>query len=351
MNIDVVVGCQFGSEGKGMVAAMLAKRTDYDVVVSVNSAQAGHTAPYVVGEDRIKYVVTRHLPSACVTNHKAIIVIGAGAIINPKILIQEIKDLEEMGIPIVKRLYISGQATIISDKDIAGEVACGLTDLIGSTSEGVGMAVSKRASRTSPIYRDIHQEVSRAVGSFECLDDTMIMHPDIGVEDNILLEGSQGFGLSLYSHYYPYVTSRITTTAAFLAYAELPLHEVRHVYGVYRTFPIRVGGNSGPMYKELEWKDVDRISGYKGLGEHTTVTGRLRRVGCWDSDLAMRASIINGVTRPVITFVNYLDRQCEDMDSMFLLPMEVRDDLHTMETDIGMPIWGLSTSRSGGWII
>lgn len=350
MNIDVLVGCQYGSEAKGLVASKIAQMRDYDWLVSVNSSQAGHTAYYHRNEDNepVK-VVTRQLPASCITNHEAQIYIGAGAVINPTVLKNEIHFIEnELNIPIKERLFISEYATVITEDNIQEEIRMSLGKHIGSTCEGVGSALSGRATRRAYVMAEVSGEVSKKIGGGVTFTSTQFVTHFLRGE--IFLEGSQGFGLSSFYDCYPFCTSRDTTTAAFLSYAQLPPTKVRDVYGVYRTFPIRVGGNSGYMYNELEWADVAQISGYDELSEYTTVTGRLRRVSEWDARLARHATVVNGVTKPIITFLNYLDKEIEGKTSFNDLPKHVLDQIKIISESISIPIYALSTHRCGGWI-
>jgi len=313
--IDVVIGGQYGSEGKGLVAAKLAKINKYDTIISVNSAQAGHTAPLFDGDDNfMQQVVTRHIPSGAITDFDAIICIGAGAIINPKILIDEIGMLESLGIPIKNRLYISAFATVITHENEEWEKEHLPWQSTGSTQEGIGAALSMRALRKATIVKDV-PELSRY-----CVLD---IHMHYG--RTVLLEGSQGFGLSVLGAHYPKTTSRDTTTQAFLSYAQLPWSQVRDVYGVFRTFPIRVAGESGGMYQELSWERVSEMSGYSDLREITTVTKRQRRIGSWDMELYRRSCEQNGVTIPCFTFLNYLGKENEKAIHLHELNQKARD--------------------------
>jgi adenylosuccinate synthase len=334
--VDVLVGCQFGSEGKGLVAGILAKRKPYDWLISVNSAQAGHTVIYK-GEP----IVTRQIPSAAVINHKAGIYIGAGAIINIDVLLAEIDLLESKRIPIVDRLNIHQKALLISEEDIQAERGeLELKEKIGSTCEGVGMALSRRVLRSAKVFEDysFNPRILRSRVSDHFVIDE--------IQGNILLEGSQGFGLSNFSKFYPFCTSRDTTTAAFLSYARINPRFLRHVYGVYRSYPIRVGGNSGQMYKEVNWEIVAQQSGYPQLSEITTVTKRVRRVGIWDARLAKAATAINGVDRAILTFANYINRQDESCDDWDKLSQKTKDFVNNTATHVG-GWYGISTDREG----
>lgn len=338
-NIDVLVGCQYGSEGKGLVAAEIASRNKYDWVVSVNSAQAGHTA-YVDG----KKIVTRHLPSACLTSPESLIFIGPGSIINPEVLIEEIDRVEAAGVPIRHRLYIAETATIVCGEDITNEARDKLTDRLGSTGEGISSALKRKVTRELGATIRSHDVGRLQDGRYFSLCPSDLLKDE---EGDIFIEGSQGHGLSIFEDCYPYCTSRDTSTAAFLSYARLSPRQLRDVYGVYRTFPIRVGGNSGPMFSELEWEMVEKISGYENLAEYTTVTKRKRRIGDWDPTLARFATTINGVNRPVLTFANYLSKEVEGVTDSKLWSDRVRGIIDTYASHIGVPWWAISTSRHG----
>lgn len=332
--VDVLVGCQYGSEAKGLAASVVVQQEDYDWLVSVNSAQAGHTV-YGLNDEKI---VLRHLPAACVFSD-ANVWIAPGAIINIDVLLEELDMLEELDYEVKNRLHISCEALVISAEDIEKEKNIKLGEKTGSTVEGVGAALSNRAIR-----------VARLAKNFIALRPYTTNTQPTG---RVFLEGSQGFGLSNFSRTYPYCTSRDTTTAAFLSYARISPKLLDKVYGVYRTLPIRVGGNSGPLFGEMKWSDVEDLSGYPqdSLAEYTTVTGRQRRVGVWDKRLAREATRVNGVTHPILTFVNYLDRNAEGVEEYNKLPSEVIIKIAEMAKDVGGFWYALSTNRYGGWIL
>jgi adenylosuccinate synthase len=128
----------------------------------------------------------------------------------------------------------------------------------------------------------------------------------------IIIEGTQGFGLSLlHSQYYPFVTSRDTTAAAFVSEAGLSPFDVDGVVLVLRAFPIRVGGNSGPLPNEIEWDKVTRESGNQiPVVEHTSVTKTVRRVARFDPDIVRKAIMVNNPTRIVLNHLDHIDVLC-----------------------------------------
>ncbi len=346
--VDVLVGCQYGSEGKGLVATKLdgwcKKRSGrvYDLLVSVNSSQAGHTTHRYV-DDKPEFHVTRQLPASAVTNLTATIFLAPSAVINLDVLFAEIDALEGAGIPISNRLIISSVASVIDHEDEQYEKNKNMFASIGSTMEGVGASLARRALRTGSVISDYYKLITDR-------------YPDVVISDNTnyvysrfklaLLEGSQGFGLGINYMHYPKCTSRDTTTMGSLAGAQIPFNLVDRVYGVYRTYPIRVAGNSGFMRREITWEHLANISGYDTLSEITTVTKRIRRVAEWDRQLASDSMFVNGVTHPVLTFVNYLGKENEGKTTYPSLSQKVRDFIE----DSGIKWFALSTSKFGGWI-
>ena len=310
---DVIVGCQFGSEGKGLVAGAVANLFDYQGLISVNSAQAGHTI-YWEGKKH----VLRHLPAAAVVNKKAKIYIGAGTIINLDVFLKEIKEVESKGVPIKNRLVINQMATIIEPEDIEAEENSSIVNRIGSTAEGVGVALAKRVNRVAKTVFDYMHKFDPELNVMFTLKSAEEFFTS---NEYCLLEGSQGYGLSNFGEFYPFCTGRGTTTAFMIGYAGIPPTKVRRVFGIFRSYPIRVGGNSGPLYNELSWHEINDRSGYLerdvDLTEVTTVTKRVRRIGEWNQELAEKAFNDNGVTHPVLTFANYLDADFVENQAKF----------------------------------
>lgn len=337
-NIDVLVGCQYGHEGTGIVAAEIGARNKYDWLVSVNSAQANHTA-YI---DNNK-IVTKHLPSSCLTNLKALIFIGPGAIINPELFIEEIRILENFGLSISDRLYVAETATVICDDNIIYEKYNNHAGRMGSTGEGIAGALHSKIDRFKCATIRTHDIMDYEGNLFHTCPSDLLWKE----KGDIFLEGGQGYGLSIYEDCYPYTTSRDTTTSAFLSYARLSPKNLRHVYGVYGTFPIRSGGNSGPIDNETSWNAISNISGYDNLEEYTIETGRLNRVGYWDSHLARKATIINGVTRPILTYANYLDCRIEQIFDSSLWPEDAKKAIRKFSNDIKKSWYAISTSKYG----
>ena len=250
--VDVIVGGQYGSEGKGQIAAFLSG--EYDLLIRVGGPNAGHTVfelpkPY-----------THHqLPSGTRRNQTVRLLIGPGAVLDADKLLVEIAECKVD----VSRLGIDGSAMIISEKDKENEKE--LVAGIGSTGQGGGAALSRRImgrhSGEVRLARDIPE-----LGPYICsgLD---VIRETLAANGRICVEGTQGTGLSLYHGHYPYVTSRDTTVSGCLAEAGIPPGQVRRVIMVCRTYPIRVqnplDGTSGPMSQEISLDDIAQRSGLK----------------------------------------------------------------------------------------
>ena len=305
MPVSIVIGGQFGSEGKGKVALEIVRRAREPVVaVRVGGPNSGHTAYDRAGTKR----VLRQLPAACIDIDRNVdVVLPAGSYIDVAVLFDEIARL---GYP-REGIRISARARIITGEHRAWEREAGLGDAIGSTGAGVGAAVMAsvaREARNFPL-RSVAAEDVPELSEFIIDDTSSYLRRRLEKKHRVVVEGTQGFGLSLLDGgYWPKATSRSTTAAAALAEAGLSPVDVDDVTMVIRSFPIRVAGDSGLLRGETTWKKVAARTGRraKEMREYTTVTGRLRRVGEFDSDLVRRALDANRPTRLVLNHLDYI---------------------------------------------
>jgi len=301
MPVSVVIGGQFGSEGKGKTAYYFAKELRAVAAVRVGGTNSGHT---VIGEDGVEYIF-RMLPTASLYPSITSI-LPSGSYIDPDILRSE---LEIAGVA-KKNLKIDPYAVVIDQAMINDEKQSGLRDLIGSTQSGTGAAVIKRLSRIEQVGFAKDCDMLKPY----ITDTKKLMRGLLDDEKHIIIEGTQGFGLSpINSIYYPFCTSRDTTAAGFLMEAGLSPFDVENVIMVIRAHPIRVGGNSGPLDKEIDWDDVTRSSGAGvDLTEYTSATKRIRRVAEFDADVVKRAIQVNQPNIIVLNHVDYVDYACHD---------------------------------------
>lgn len=297
MPISVVVGGQFGSEGKGKVAHWIACRESASIVVRVGGTNSGHTAV----DDGGKTWALRQLPVSVLAPGTTA-VLPAGAVIDPEIFAREVQ-LLGLG---PERVIVSRYATVISDEDKKAERAEGLVDRIGSTGSGTGAALIRRMSRRADtsILANEHPALQEYLG-----DPSSVMREELNRNRLIVIEGSQGFGLSLlHGGYYPKATSRDTTAGTFVGEAGLSPRDVRDITLVLRAHPIRVAGNSGRMEGETSWSEIAKAAGLPdGYCELTTATRKVRRVGTFDPELVRRAIEVNNPTRIVLNYFDYVD--------------------------------------------
>jgi adenylosuccinate synthase len=312
MPVTVVVGGQYGSEGKGKAAVRLMQESyrQGSPVVSVRCGgpNAGHTV-YLVHSDPGSKRVLRHIPSG-VAIPGADLVIAAGSLIDVDLLLAEIRDIEATGIPVSDRLRIDSQAAIVSHPEIDFERLSGLRERIGSTCTGTGQAAMSRCARTSKLVSE-DARLARYIKSGS-VSKYLSWRKE---RSHVVIEGTQGFGLSLWnSGNYPFCTSKDTTAMAFMSDAGVP--QPANVCMVIRTYPIRVGGNSGPLESEITWKQIQTKCGAPiPLKELTSVTKRVRRVAAFTWDIVDQAFIANAPTYIAVHGMDYVNWEDRDVTS------------------------------------
>lgn len=341
--VDVLVGAQYGSEGKGHVVSHIAP--EYDVLVRVGGPNAGHTV--LTPGDKSEPKSFYHLPSGSLHSPAAKLVLGPGAVINPNVLVKEANNCLGGLSSLEGRLFIDPQANLISTTDIEAEGR--LVKKIGSTGQGVGYATSAKI-------------MQRAGGRSLAKDHPLLkpfIRPTLDIleqayqdEAKILLEGTQGTGLSLHHGNYPYVTSRDTTVSTTAGEAGIPSTRIRKSIVVLRTNPIRVqspeGGTSGPMGREITWEEVSKRAGVPASvlreREKTTTTKRQRRVAEFNWGDLRRAVMLNGPTDIALTFVDYLSHRNQAARRYEQLTEETLRFVEEVERFSGVPV-SLITTR------
>lgn len=307
MSISIIVGGQWGSEGKGKVAYSFAKEKEASVAVRVGGTNSGHT---VYNEEGQKYIF-RILPSAALLNNVNCL-LPAGSYIDLDILVTEIN----MAKLSLDRLMIDPNAMIITDKHKEYESDKNLQTQIGSTLSGTGAAVIERINRykleTPRLAKDI-LELKTFLG-----DTKQYLRSELKQNHHIIIEGTQGYGLSvLHSNDYPYATSRDTTAAGFLAETGLSPFDVENIVMVIRAFPIRVAGDSGPLPDETDWQTVTLNSKSSGeIIEYTSATNRVRRVSQFDAGIVRQAITANKPNLIVLNHLDYLDSSVKNRNTL-----------------------------------
>ena len=332
----VVVGTQWGDEGKGKIVDWLTERAD-----GVVRFQGGHNAGHTLVIDGRKTIL-RLIPSGILRPSVACY-IGAGVVLSPQALVAEIDELAAAGIEVASRLAISGSCPLILDYHIAVDRARELrrgNAKIGTTGRGIGPAyedkVARRAVRAQDLFdarrfeelvreaMDLHNfvltrylqaealDVGRVVDSALTLAErikpmiTDVSHrlqTAINRGDRLLFEGAQGTLLDVDHGTYPYVTSSNTLAGAAACGAGVAPQQLHYVLGITKAYATRVG--SGPFPTELSDATGERLR-EKG-GEYGSVTGRPRRCGWFDGAALRRSVQLNGTTGLCITKLDVLD--------------------------------------------
>lgn len=307
----VICDMQFGSCGKGLLAGYLAKRIRPDTIVTAWAPNAGHT---FIDADGTKFVNIA-LPNGIISPRLKQVLIGPGSVIDLRQLSYEMGLYNNYVQP--DQIFIHEHAAVVDERHRAAEAQYGF--IIGSTMKGVGEATCEKVRRKSA-----------AIVAYEALRGTALQGNLVSVNeyndrldaaDTVLLEGAQGFSLSINQGFYPYVTSRECTVHQLLSDCAIPHPSADghiRVYGVCRTFPIRVAnrydadgrqiGTSGPCYddqREMKWEELGVEP------ELTTVTKLPRRVFSFSKEQIQQAVRMNGIDDVFLNFVNYLRTRSE----------------------------------------
>jgi adenylosuccinate synthase len=315
-SLDVVVGVQWGDEGKGRIVDYLAG--DYDVVCRFGGGDnAGHSIR--VGE---KKLALRIVPSGVL--RQCNLFIGGGTVVRLDGLIGELDSLREIGVD-VGRISISDRAHVVfpyhAQADGAAETARG-ERAIGTTGRGIGPAYVDKAARSGITFHDLLEDATIAeklrLHGAETLIETTVaaarrLRPHIvdGVQyvgdalaagRRVLAEGAQGSLLDVGYGTYPYVTSSHTIAGGACIGLGVGPTAIARVIGVMKAYCTRVGG--GPFPSELDDATGERLR--SAGGEFGVVTGRARRCGWFDAVAARYAAQINGLTSVVLTKLDVL---------------------------------------------
>jgi adenylosuccinate synthase len=302
---DLILDFQWGSTGKGLLAGYLAKRKAYDTVICAFAPNAGHT---YIDKARGIQMMTQQLPTGISSPTVKNVLIGPGALINIDTLYAEMERYAAMldG----KRVIVHPHAAIVHGGHCETEKMMGMSK-IGSTVKGVGAAMIERIRRDPDMNNAaIHWKSSFNHHNIE-VDADAYRHC-LEESEACLVEGAQGFSLSMYHGQYPYTTSRDVTPWQVAADCGLPFKWASYIniMGTLRTFPIRVNnrdGSSGPCYPdqtELAWGDLGIVP------ELTTVTKLPRRIFTFSDRQLLEAFWHCGQyyeTHLFLNFANYLE--------------------------------------------
>ncbi|HNP08470.1 MAG TPA: adenylosuccinate synthase [Cyclobacteriaceae bacterium] len=334
MKVDVLLGLQWGDEGKGKIVDVLAPK--YDVIARFQGGpNAGHTLEF----DGIKHVL-HQIPSGIFRSNTKNVV-GNGVVLDPVIFKAEIEKLAKFNLDITKNLFISKKATIILPShrllDQAYEKEKG-DNKIGSTLKGIGPSYQDKIGRQGLRVGDTLSENFRAkfkkltelhfsilknheldynwveleeqffeaiefLKQFELIDSEYFLNREIKSGNSILAEGAQGSLLDIDFGSYPFVTSSSTVTAGACTGLGVAPRHIGEVFGIFKAYSTRVG--SGPFPTELLDKDGEKMR--KAGNEFGSTTGRPRRCGWIDLPALKYSIMINGVTKLLMMKADVLD--------------------------------------------
>jgi adenylosuccinate synthase len=280
---DVVVGLQYGDEGKGKVTHHLCKTGGYTHVIRFNGGcNAGHTI-YHKG----KKFVTHHIPAGVFFGIKSII--GPGCVVNPKQFFKELEELRDGGIDIDELVFIAENAHIITDEHLEED---GKDAVIGTTKRGNGPAYREKYARNGFLAKDLPCLQPYLVNIY----DELHKHTKNPI---ILCEGAQGFGLDIDWGDYPFVTSSHCTVGSALLNG-IPPQAIRDIWGVAKAYETYVGAKTFELNNPI-------FSKIRNAGkEYGATTGRPRQCGWLEVPFLEKSVKINGVNKLVFNKMDIL---------------------------------------------
>ncbi|MDD4352401.1 MAG: adenylosuccinate synthase [Candidatus Gracilibacteria bacterium] len=330
--VDLVIGTQWGDEGKGKLIDLLAG--NYDIIARANGgANAGHSVKF-----KDKSFAFHLIPSG-VFSEKAQVVIGHGTVLHLETLEQELNDLEKEGISVTGRLFISDRAHITTDlhKEIDGaqeELKAG--QKVGTTKRGIGPTYADKMNRIGLRMYDLlepelfeeklrllfnwhkktlnielnadeylakYQKLAEKLKPF-IADTAYFLNKSLKEGKTVLVEGAHGVMLDIDHGTYPFVTSSNVISANMATGLGLPPQAIKDAFGIVKAYTTRVG--SGPFPTELTDALGDQIR--EAGGEYGTTTGRPRRCGWFDAMVVKYAVMLCGLTAINLTKLDVLDK-------------------------------------------
>lgn len=321
MPCSVVVCGFFGDTGKGKVISYLALKDKLDITARAGvGPNAGHTV-IVSGK---KYGL-RMLPSAFMQK-KCRLLIGPGVLVNPEILLKEMKMTES-----ASRVGVDPQCAIIEARHIEADKVGHLARDIRTTGTGTGPCNAERALRKAKLAREVRELEDYIT------DVPLEVNNAIDSSRRVLIEGTQGTYLSLFHGTYPYVTSKDVTASAACSDVGVGPTKVDDVIVVFKAFTTRVG--AGPLPNEISPAEAEK----RGWTEYGTVTGRPRRASPFNIELAKRAVMLNGATQAAVTKIDVLFPECKGATSYNRLSKDAKAFVENIEKEIRIPVTLIGT--------
>ena len=381
----ILVGAQWGDEGKGKIIDVLTEQADV-VVRSQGGANAGHTVRVGAKE----YIL--HLIPSGILRRGKVCLIGNGVVINPTSLVGELDGLKQKKVNVKGRLYISDKAHLVMPYHCELE-ACAERikgkNKIGTTLRGIGPAYGDKIARTglrmadlvdtkklesllrtrvreanrlikafggkTVSFKAVYEEYSKAARRLKpfVANTTKMLHDALAAKKEVLFEGAQGTYLDIDQGTYPFVTSSNTTSGGACTGSGMPPNKVDHVLGVIKAYTTRVGG--GPFPTEDD--DIGDMLHNMGR-EFGATTGRPRRCGWFDAVATRQAAQVNGIDQLAITNIDGLDKLPEIRVCVaYKLRGKIIDYVPTVSEEIEQvkpvyetfPGWQTDTTKAKTW--
>ena len=382
----ILVGAQWGDEGKGKIIDVLTEQADV-VVRSQGGANAGHTVRVGAKE----YIL--HLIPSGILRRGKVCLIGNGVVINPTSLVGELDGLKQKKVNVKGRLYISDKAHLVMpyhrELEACAERVKG-KNKIGTTLRGIGPAYGDKIARTglrmadlvntknlearlrtrvreanrlikafggkAVSFKAVYEEYSKAARRLKpfVANTTKMLHDALAANKEVLFEGAQGTYLDIDQGTYPFVTSSNTTSGGACTGSGMPPNKVDHVLGVIKAYTTRVGG--GPFPTEDD--DIGEMLHNMGR-EFGATTGRPRRCGWFDAVATRQAAQVNGIDQLAITNIDGLDKLPEiRVCTAYKLRGKTIDYVPTISEDIEQvkpvyetfPGWQTDTTKAKTWM-
>ena len=330
MTCNVIVGGFYGDEGKGKIIAYLSLKDNPKIAVRGGvGANAGHT--FVHNNQTYK---VRMLPSA-VLNPETQLLIGAGVLITPEVLIDESRKYNAEN-----RTIIDNHCGIIDESHITRDKENShLKNTIGTTGTGTGPANSDRALRILNLAKNV-DSLKKYLGNV-----SDIVNESIDKSQSVLIEGTQGTFLSLYHGDYPFVTSKDVTASGICSDVGIGPKKVDDVILVFKAYVTRVGG--GPLENEISPDEASKL----GWVEYGSVTGRQRRASPFNLGLAKKSIKINSATQLAVTKLDVVFPECAGLTEYSKLTSKPRQFIENIEANLGVKVVLIGTGAEINQII
>ena len=330
MTCNVIVGGFYGDEGKGKIIAYLSIKDNPKIAVRGGvGANAGHT--FVHNNQTYK---VRMLPSA-VLNPETQLLIGAGVLITPEVLLDESRKYNAEN-----RTIIDNHCGIIDESHIKRDKENShLKNTIGTTGTGTGPANSDRALRILNLAKNV-DSLKKYLGNV-----SDIVNESIDKSQSVLIEGTQGTFLSLYHGDYPFVTSKDVTASGICSDVGIGPKKVDDVILVFKAYVTRVGG--GPLENEISPDEAAKL----GWVEYGSVTGRQRRASPFNLELAKKSIKINSATQLAVTKLDVVFPECAGLTEYSKLTSKPRQFIENIEANLGVKVVLIGTGAEINQII